>query len=105
MRIVLLLTLVESALIALLMLVWRSRKTAQVLIRLSGSQPKPTSPDAARDARWAFINDWRVEPQADDRMQASGQVARSSETASGRRSTTRRRHQAMYKQWSRARHD
>ncbi len=109
MRIVLLITLIESALIAVLMIVWRSRRsnaTAPVPVRVTESPGSATnSLNAMGAARWAFINDWRVEPQADDRIQTSGQVARSTEPAPGRRSATRRRHQAMYKQWSRNRHD
>lgn len=109
MRIVLLITLVESALVAVLMVVWhyRSMKApAQIPVGPTNILKARTSGvDKTNDSRWSFINEWRVEPQADDRVQASGKVGNSTETGSGRRSNTRRRHQANYKQWSRERHD
>lgn len=109
MRIVLLITLVESALVAVLMLVWHYRKlraAAPILVGPTNiSKAQPSGVDSTHDARWAFINEWRVEPQADDRLPTSGKVGHSTETASGRRSNTRRRHQAMFKQWSQDRHD
>jgi hypothetical protein len=60
-------------------------------------------PDAV--ARWAFINGWKVEPQSDDRKPVIGAVAQDTGSPSARRSTARRKHQAMFKAWSRERHD
>ena len=112
MRLVLLLTVIESALIAVF-LVWlryrRASTPAQVtnhpLETSAVSAPHANTVDASHDARWRFINSWRVEPQFNDRMQAIGAVGLSTETAGGRRSSTRRRHQLSNKQWSRERHD
>lgn len=111
MKIVLLITVVESALIAVLMIWWRFRNVktpVRIPLRatVSDVSAKPEDTGAViRNAHWGFINQWTVAPQAQDRMQARGAVGVSSETASGRRSTARRKHQAMYKQWSRERHD
>ena len=112
MRLVLLITVIESALIAALTIWWRLRNApvpARVMMRSAVSRSTIRSQmadtDAARVARWGFINGWSVAPQADDRMQTAGAASVQTETASERRSTARRRHQAMYKQWSRERHD
>ena len=108
MKIVLLITLVESALLALFMILWRNRN-ARIPARVpvvSAASRSTNKPAALRDSRWAFINGWNVEPQSDDRIPAFGDAA-SSITSSGsaNRSVARRRHQAMYKQWSQDRHD
>ena len=108
MKIVLLITVIESAIVAVLLIMWRFRsmtKPAVLPARLAGQSPKPVTGDATRNDHWRFINSWRVEPQFNDRMQALGAAHSGSETESVRRSTARRRHQAMYKQWSRERHD
>jgi hypothetical protein len=111
MKIVLLITLVESALLALLMILWRYRSARMparvpVISAARKSTPESNRSDALRDSRWAFINGWTVEPQSDDRIPAFGDVAFSSTTsASANRSVARRRHQTMYKRWSQERHD
>ncbi|HYJ85088.1 MAG TPA: hypothetical protein VEW46_03465 [Pyrinomonadaceae bacterium] len=112
MKIVLLITLVESALLALFMILWRYRSAripARVPVAAISVARQSTFEsrrhDALRDSRWAFINGWKVEPQSDDRAPAFGDVASSKASASAHRSGARRRHQAMYKQWSQDRHD
>lgn len=55
--------------------------------------------------RWSFINGWKVEPQSDDRAPMFGTVATSTASPSARRSSARRKHQAMFKEWSQDRHD
>jgi hypothetical protein len=55
--------------------------------------------------RWAQLNPWLVEGQADDRMPMNGSVKDSGGTPSVQRSVARRCHQAMFKRWSQARHD
>ena len=112
MKIVLLITLVESAIVALLMILWRYRsvKTTAPLpfkqiTHAEVNHIAESDLNDARRSRWAFINGWTVEPQSDDRMPAFGSVASSTASAPGRRSTARRRHQAMYKRWSQDRHD
>ena len=114
MKIVLLITLVESALLALLMLLWRYRSARMparvpigpIISAARKSTPESNRRNALRDSRWAFINGWTVEPQSDDRIPAFGDVASSTTTsASANRSVARRRHQTMYKRWSQERHD
>ncbi len=56
-------------------------------------------------SRWAFINDGKVEPQSDDREPMFGAVAFSTASLSAGRSSARRKHHAMYKEWSQGRHD
>jgi hypothetical protein len=69
----------------------------------------PTVNSSARaplDAkRWAQLNPWLSEGQADDRSPMRGTDGVSSGALSVRRSTARRSHQEMYKKWSQARHD
>ena len=65
-------------------------------------------PDSSATSRWAFINGWKVEPQSDDRVPVFGAVVSStapSASPAARRSTARRKHQLMFKEWSRERHD
>jgi hypothetical protein len=65
----------------------------------------PSLFDSSAASRWAFINGWQVEPQSDDRAPVFGVVASSPASPSARRSTARRKHQAMFKEWSQDRHD
>jgi hypothetical protein len=65
----------------------------------------PSPPDASVTSRWAFINGWKVEPQSDDRAPMFGAVAPATASPSAHRSSARRKHQAMYKEWSQDRHD
>jgi hypothetical protein len=65
----------------------------------------PSLPDHSATSRWAFINGWKVEPQSDDRAPMFGAVAPGTASPSAHRSSARRKHQAMYKEWSQDRHD
>lgn len=68
----------------------------------------PSLADASDTSRWAFINGWGVEPQSDDRTPVFSAVVSStapSGSPAARRSTARRKHQLMFKEWSRERHD
>lgn len=71
----------------------------------SESGSAPLLPDSFSSIRWAFINGWKVEPQSDDRAPVLGEVAHSTASPSARRSTARRKHQAMFKAWSQDRHE
>ena len=62
-------------------------------------------PRSRDDARWAFINEWHLEPAADDRRPMNDAVPASSGSASARRSSARRCHQINYKEWSKERRD
>lgn len=114
MKIVLLITVIESFVVALLLILWRFKSAYSILpagvparsiISNEVSLPiESASRRALDESRWTFINRWKVEPQSDDRIPVSGDVARSAASPSARRSTARRTHQAMYKEWSRERH-
>jgi hypothetical protein len=64
---------------------------------------EPAVAEPADNARWAFINEWRAEPQANDRTPVRDTDIPSSPSASVRRSMTRRHQQAMFKEWSQGR--
>ena len=55
--------------------------------------------------RWAQLNPWLLEGQADDRTPMNGSVKDSGGPPTVQRSFARRSHQAMFKTWSQARHD
>jgi hypothetical protein len=115
MKIVLLITVIESFVVALLLILWRfksaysimpARVSARSAISDGVNLPTITTRRRALDeSRWTFINRWQVEPQSDDRIPVVGDVAHSAAAPSPRRSTARRMHQAMYKEWSKGRHD
>lgn len=108
MKIVLMITVIESAMIALF-LIWRYRTSKVAALApintLAGSRSTLAASGYDANSRWAFINSWKVEPQADDRIPMFGDVAAATSPPPAHRSSARRRHQAMYKQWSQDRHD
>jgi len=55
--------------------------------------------------RWAQLNPWLSEGQADDRTPMNGSVKASSGTPSVQRAFALRSHQLMFKKWSQARRD
>ncbi len=61
--------------------------------------------DAQDDAHWAFINQWHVESQSNDRRPMNGATATDGGSPSVQRSLARRSHQLKYKEWSKERHD
>ena len=63
------------------------------------------SPAMFDATRWARLNPWLSEGQANDRTQMRGTDGVSSGSLAARRSSARRNHQVMYKKWSQARHD
>ena len=114
MKIILLITVVESA---ALMLWWvysahkrRQSKLRTALRDRSGparDNPKlaPLLPVPGSD-RWSFVNEWQPQAQHDDRRPMSGlAVALGEAPASVRRAYARQSHQLMYKQWSQNRHE
>jgi hypothetical protein len=112
MKIILLITVLESLVITLWLMLRRFRSeysripvAETVLPALNnayGKSPVSSSLDASR---WSFINGWKVEAQADDRRLTLGAVAESAGSASVRRSFARRSHQRSFKSWSQERHD
>src|SRR4051812_32046736 len=67
------------------------------------SRGRDRSRDDADRSKWARMNGWTVEGQANDRTPVNGAVESSSGSASARRSSARRNHQMMYREWSDAR--
>jgi hypothetical protein len=55
--------------------------------------------------RWARLNPWLSEGQANDRTPMNGAVVESGGSASEQRAFARRSHQIMFKKWSQERHD
>jgi hypothetical protein len=67
---------------------------------------KQSSESAKRDeARWSFINSWKVAPQQNDREPVRGASTYGTGGSASDRAMARRRHQRMYKEWSEARHE
>ena len=64
--------------------------------------PRPDSLDALH---WAYMNEWHLEGQADDRRPMHGTVGDSTGSPSARRSIARRSHLSMCKEWSKTRHE
>ena len=64
-----------------------------------------TSPPQAEfdPNRWAQLNPWLSEGQADDRIPMNGSVKNASATQSVQRAFARRSHQVMFKKWSQTR--
>jgi hypothetical protein len=81
----------------------RSNVTDILKPSVEANEATPLVPDSA--SRWAFINGWRVEPQSDDRAPVIGAAAPGTGSPSASRSSARRKHQAMFKEWSQERHD
>ena len=67
--------------------------------------PKQPVPLQFDPIKWARDNPWLIEGQPDDRLPVNGAVASSGRTPAEQRSFARSTHQAMFKKWSRARHD
>jgi hypothetical protein len=113
MRIILIITVLESLVVAswLLALKYsRLKRFELAALRLNGPMISGTSSIIQLPAtnpfsvhHWAFINDWHVEDQADDRKPMSGKVSESSGSPSARRAGARRSHQLSYKEWSKDR--
>lgn len=55
--------------------------------------------------RWALLNPWLSEGQADDRIPMNGSVKDSGGPPTVQRAFARKSHQTMFKKWSQARHD
>lgn len=74
---------------------------------MQNSNGETNSPAQAEfdSVRWAQLNPWLSEGQADDRIPMNGSVKDSGGAPSVQRAFARKRHQAMFKKWSQARHD
>lgn len=114
MKTILILTVLEIFVATLLLIVWRFRVahsknpagliTQSVIPAGDNLSAEFLKRAAIDDSRWSFINSWKVSPQGDDRTPMHGDAA-SAGSFSTVRSVARRRHQAMYKEWSQQRHD
>ncbi len=116
MKIVLLITLLESLAIASWLLLRRFRnedsrtQLTEVMIPVNANAAVPAPsrssvPTSMGVSRWNFINNWQVDDQANDRGLTFGAVAERTGSSPERRSFARRSHQRSFKTWSQARHD
>lgn len=111
MRIVLLITVLESLAIASWLIIRRLRnetpklQLAEMVPVYARANVPAAAPSALEASHWNFINNWQVEDQADDRGLTLSAVAARSGSVPGRRSFARRSHQRGFKTWSQARHD
>lgn len=110
MKIVLLITVLESLAIASWLLLRRFRnessrtQAAEMMVPVYANvTARVAAPPEV--SHWKFINNWQVEDQADDRGQTHGAVAERAGSGPERRSFARRSHQRSFKTWSQARHD
>ena len=112
MKVVLLITLLESLAIASWLILRRFRSEYSKISAAGAMMPvldnayeRSVVPASLATSRWSFINGWKVEAQADDRMLTLGTVAQCAGSAPARRSSARRSHQRSFKAWSQERHD
>ena len=56
--------------------------------------------DRSNAARWAQLNEWCVDGQADDRSPMNGSARAGTGSASAQRSDARLAHQVMYRKWA-----
>jgi hypothetical protein len=71
----------------------------------SNGETTPPAQTRFDPARWAQLNPWLSDGQADDRTPMNGSVIQSGGPPSAQRAFARRSHQAMFKKWSQARRD
>ena len=109
MKIIFIITALESLALALWMMVpiYFKQKKLQMTVALVPEPATAKAPaDSAREtARWLFINGWQVSDQANDRRPMLGAVTDGSGPQSVRRSIARRMHRVRFKEWSQGRHD
>ena len=108
MRLIILITVVESLLLVLWMVYSHYRRQqANALSQYSPATDRVRGDSLLMNAaHWSSINKGQLEGQRDDRQQMNGSVATSDgPAASAHRSFARRSHQSMYKKWSRDRHE
>jgi len=75
------------------------------VLQKAGGETKSPRQSGFDPIRWAQLNPWLSEGQADDRTPMNGSVRPGSRTPSVQRAFARQSHQAMFKKWSQARHD
>jgi hypothetical protein len=112
MKIVLLITVLESLVIASWLTIRRFKsetsrtQPAESLVPVyANANARVGAPSALEVSHWNFINNWQVEDQADDRGLTLGAVTAGAGSSPERRSFARRSHQRSFKTWSQARHD
>ncbi len=112
MKIVLLITVLESLAIAFWLILQRFRnerariQPAEIMVpTFAAVSARASASSSLEISRWNFINGWQVEDQADDRGLTLGAVAGRAGSAPERRSFARRSHQRSFKTWSQAKHD
>src|SRR5829696_8553762 len=110
MKIIILITVVETLTLGLLMVLSYHRRQQSKLAtargRLATNDRVRNDSSSINSAHWSSINKSQLEGQRDDRHQMNGSVAITGErAASVRRAFARKSHQLMYKKWSRDRRD
>jgi hypothetical protein len=75
------------------------------LMQKANGETNPPTQAEFDSVRWAQLNPWLTEGQADDRIPMNGSVTDSGGTRSVQRAFARKRHQAMFKKWSQTRRD
>lgn len=112
MRIVLLITVLESLAVASWLMVRRFRNEIPKLQPAKSMVPvyasasvRATVPSSLEASHWNFINNWQVQDQANDRRLTPNAVTARPGSNPERRSFARRSHQRGFKTWSQARHD
>lgn len=114
MKIIILITVVESFALMLWM-IYSYHKRRPMKLPSAAGEPSVSSPkhyqrvpllDPYASDHWSFMNAWQVPPQHDDRPPMNGFVPPQKGTVpSVRRAFARQCHQLMYKKWSKERHD
>ena len=79
-------------------------KDIYLMQKANGVTNSPTQAEFD-SVRWAQLNPWLSEGQADDRTPMNGSVKDSGGIPSVQRSFARKFHQTMFKKWSQARRD
>jgi len=108
MKLIILITVVESLLLVLWMAYSHYRRQQANALRQHSSTTNRVRGHSLlmNAAHWSAINKAQLEGQRDDRQQMNGSVATSEGPApSARRSFARKSHQLMYKKWSNDRHE
>ena len=106
MKLIILITVVESLLLVLLMAYSHYRRRPSNALAHPSTRGHVQHESVLMNARhWSSMNKSQLEGQRDDRQQMNGSVAISEYPPSVQRSFARKSHQLMYKKWSSDRND
>ena len=106
MRIVLLITIVESlALMLWLAYAYHKRREANLQAMAPANALRHPSSRALKSESSSIVHKWQRVGQQDDRRIVNGSVVTRETPSTVHRSSARKSHQLMYKRWSMERHD